>query len=114
MDNPYMWNALRYVEQNPLRAGIVKKCENYPWSSAAFHCGLRDDLVLKPDYRYAEMFDNWREIVNQMIDDDTLEYIRLRTYKGFPCGDNKFVERIAKETGLDYKTKIKGISQKAD
>ena len=108
LDNKHMWNALRYVEQNPVRAGLVIKCEDYPWSSAAFHCGVRDDKVLKPDFNYADMFDNWHEMVNQMLDDEALEYIRLRTYKGFPCGDSKFVDKIARKTGQDFSKKKRG------
>ena len=46
MDDPHLWAALRYVEQNLVRAGIVQRAEEYPWSSAAAHCGLRPDAVL--------------------------------------------------------------------
>ena len=35
----YLWSAIRYVERNPVRAGMVKKAEDYPWSSASAHCG---------------------------------------------------------------------------
>ena len=38
----YLWKAVRYVERNPVRAGIVRRAEDYRWSSAAYHCGLRD------------------------------------------------------------------------
>ena len=46
LDEPYLWAALRYVERNPVRARIVRKAENYMWSSAAAHCGLREDATL--------------------------------------------------------------------
>ena len=98
LDNLHLWNALRYVEQNPVRAGIVAKCEDYKWSSAAYHCGLRDDKVVNPDNRYEEMFDEWQEIVNQMLDSEALKYIRYRTNKGFPCGDRGFVDAIFHKT----------------
>ena len=35
-------NALCYVELNPVRAGMVKKAWDYPWSSAAAHCGVKE------------------------------------------------------------------------
>ena len=38
LDEPYMWAAIRYVERNPVRARLVRRAENYPWSSAAAHC----------------------------------------------------------------------------
>ncbi len=40
MDDPYMWATVRYIERNPVRARIVKRAEDYEWSSAAAHCGL--------------------------------------------------------------------------
>jgi putative transposase len=39
----FLWKAVRYVERNPLRAGMVRRAEDYVWSSAAHHCGMRPD-----------------------------------------------------------------------
>lgn len=36
----HLWMALRYVELNPVRANMVAKAEQYPWSSARYHLGL--------------------------------------------------------------------------
>ena len=33
-EEPYLWAVMRYMEQNPVRARLVKKAEDYPWSSA--------------------------------------------------------------------------------
>jgi putative transposase len=107
MDISHFWNALRYVEQNPVRAGILEICEDYPYSSAAFHCGLRDDNILNPDKNYTEMFDDWREQVNQLLDNETLEYLRLRTSKGLPYGDKKFLDKISRKR-KQYLSKKKG------
>ncbi len=37
LDESYFWAAIRYVEQNPVRAGLVSRAEDYPWSSARAH-----------------------------------------------------------------------------
>jgi putative transposase len=37
MDENYLLAAVRYVEMNPVAAGLVKKPEDYPWSSAKAH-----------------------------------------------------------------------------
>jgi putative transposase len=52
LDEDYLWAAVRYVERNPVRARMVRKAENYRWSSASAHCGLRTDpvLTINPDY----------------------------------------------------------------
>jgi putative transposase len=39
MDDRYLWTALRYVELNPVRAGMVERAEDWPWSSASAHLG---------------------------------------------------------------------------
>jgi putative transposase len=38
-----------FVESNPVRAGMVERAEDYRWSSAACHFGLRDDPMLNGD-----------------------------------------------------------------
>src|ERR1700721_2296623 len=39
LDEPHLWEALRYTELNPVRASLVAKAECWDWSSAATHCG---------------------------------------------------------------------------
>ena len=35
LDDAHLWQALRYVERNPVRAGMVQYARDYTWSSAA-------------------------------------------------------------------------------
>jgi putative transposase len=49
LEEEHAWNACRYVELNPVRAGMVRRAEDYQWSSAAAHCGLRDDPLISSD-----------------------------------------------------------------
>jgi len=46
LDDAHFWEAIRYVERNPVRAGLVQRAEQYRWSSAAAHCGKREDCLL--------------------------------------------------------------------
>ena len=39
LDQSHLWEALRYTELNPVRAGLVTAAESWIWSSAAAHCG---------------------------------------------------------------------------
>jgi len=49
--NPFRWKSriagMRFVmsRENPVRAGMVERAEHYVWSSAAAHCGLREDIA---------------------------------------------------------------------
>ena len=41
LDERHLYMAVRYIERNPVRAGIVNKAEDFPWSSARGHLSLR-------------------------------------------------------------------------
>jgi len=45
---PYLLEVVRYIELNPVRAGMVADAAYYPWSSARGHLGLWDDPLLTP------------------------------------------------------------------
>jgi REP-associated tyrosine transposase len=93
MDEWHCWNAIRYVERNPVRAGLVKRAEDYLWSSAAAHCGLRDDILLSGDCPLVREIRNWSEWLS--IEDDRMEsLIRRHTRVGKPIGSNEFISRL--------------------
>ena len=49
MDEPHLLAAARYVERNPVKAKLVRKAENWPWSSAAAHAGGQTDDLVETD-----------------------------------------------------------------
>lgn len=49
LSDRHLRNAVRYVERNPVSAGMVLQAEDYPWSSAAAHCGSQKDPLLSAD-----------------------------------------------------------------
>lgn len=102
LDDTYTWAAVRYVERNPVRAKIVRKAENYPWSSAAAHCGLRDDLVLTRKTAWRKPFDsirNWSAWLAQGDEAQPLDILRRHADKGLPCGSARFIQKLEKLTG---------------
>jgi len=97
LDDTYLWNAIRYVEQNPVRAGLVEQAELFQWSSAAYHCGLKDiDPVVKTNEDSKLIFEDWSNTLHSVPDQKVTDMLRIRTQKGFPCGDTEFVQRILK------------------
>jgi len=42
MSEQHLMGAVRYVERNPVKAGLVERSEDWPWSSAAVHCAACD------------------------------------------------------------------------
>lgn len=102
LDEPYCRAAVRYVERNPVRAGMVAMAEDYPWSSAAAHCGLRADPLLadhSPWIRSLEGTGNWSTWLAQGDDPPTADLLRRNADKGLPCGSERFVRKLEAATG---------------
>jgi len=94
LDPSHFWNALRYVERNPVRAGIVGRAEDYRWSSAAAHCGLRSDPGLSNMKLPTDVIGDWsRWLMNGNLP-NVDAYIRNQTFAGHPCGSDDFFSEL--------------------
>jgi len=74
MDEQYLLTATRYIELNPVRAGLVSIPEEYPWSSATAHIkGENDDLVkVKP---LLKMIDDWQQFLSGDVSTEEYELL---------------------------------------
>lgn len=108
LDSDYFLNAVRYVELNPVRARMVERAEDYPWSSAATHCGLREDVVVDPRAlpRSLAAIGDWSRWLSQGIADASIAELRRNGRQNLPCGSEEFVSNLEKITGreLNYRT----------
>jgi putative transposase len=101
LDETHLWAAVRYVERNPVRAGLVERAEDYAWSSAAAHCGLRADGVLSEEFPPLDVIRDWRAWLGEGEDDESVARIRRHTKTGRPCGTPSFLgqlERLLERT----------------
>ena len=92
----HFWQALRYVEQNPVRAGIVRQAWAYAWSSAAAHLNEKDKTgLLNLSYwrRIAAQVD-WRAVLEMEQPSDTIEKVRLNTHTGRPLAGDAFITKL--------------------
>ncbi|MFC1779494.1 transposase [Thermodesulfobacteriota bacterium] len=91
MDESYLLATARYVELNPVQAGLVARPEDYAWSSARFHLGLDENpVVCRSPLR--EMVPSWREYLSDVPDETTLTKIKHASRTGRPLfGDTQFV-----------------------
>lgn len=99
-------NAIRYVENNPVRAGMVSEAREYRWSSARAHCHGDADLLLAPDEPRA--IKGWPEWLNGKSDRVIDDLIRECTFTGRPCGDETFVLELERLTGRRLRPKKPG------
>lgn len=93
------WAAVRYVERNPVRAGMVARAEDYLWSSARAHCGRVTDALLTTDWPDTTSVSDWSSWLSTTPDVAFEHRIRARTYTGRPCGSEEFVREIEARTG---------------
>lgn len=115
LDESYLWAAIRYVERNPVRARMVRKGENYRWSSAGAHCGLRHDAILTGKPAWRRQFDsigNWSAWLAEGDEPDELDLLRRNADKGLPCGSEKFIRKLEKQTGRTLKYRPPGRPKK--
>ena len=94
MDEHHLLACARYVELNPVRAGLVERPERWAWSSARAHLGGFRDGLLDPAPLLGRWPD-WQAVLEAGLDESTLQAIRSRERSGHPLGDASFVATIA-------------------
>jgi putative transposase len=88
----HLWTVARYIERNPVRAGIVRQAEDWRWSSARGHIiGESDALLTQPDWLEASEREAYRRHVNEPGDETE---IRRATSTGWPIGGPDFIARL--------------------
>jgi len=118
LDADYFLNAVRYVELNPVRAGLVKEAEDYRWSSAAFHCGLRSDPIVKAQAqtRLLAGITNWSRWLADGISGDSVVTLRRHGSQNLPCGSSQFIAALEQSAGrkLRYRSPGRQAEAKGD
>ncbi|HKI60581.1 MAG TPA: transposase [Mariprofundaceae bacterium] len=113
MDEHHLLAAVRYVELNPVHAGMVKRAEEYPWSSARAHLAGENDQLVKVRPMLKRVSD-WNDYLESDLDETTKEDIRRHGRTGRPLGDERFMNRIERLTGIDFRPKKRGRKRKRD
>jgi putative transposase len=98
MDEPYLLAAARYVELNPVRAGLVCDPAEWRWSSARSHLSGRDDRLVRVAPMLA-MIADWRGFLNSAIREEEFRDMREHGRTGYPLGNAAFVDRLERFVG---------------
>jgi putative transposase len=101
----YVLHCHRYIELNPVRARMTDDPVNYPWSSCAHHCGLRQDVVLSPHAEYTslaatpvERAEAYRHLLHETLSDEDLKSIRLHLQQQRALGRDDFRAMVEAKT----------------
>ncbi len=107
LDNTHLLNAARYIEMNPVRAGLVDKPEKYVWSSARAHLRGEDDCLAKST-PLLDIAGDWRMLLSGGTSREEADKLRLHSRTGRPLGDDCFIEQLEELTGRELKPKKPG------
>jgi len=101
LDVEHTLSALRYIEMNPVEAGIVENAWDYRWSSAAAHCGIRSDPFLDDVeqivtlIRTIENYKHWLNAASADAEERVrVEKIKAATRRDRPCGEKSYWESL--------------------
>jgi len=111
----YFMACMRYIELNPVRAGMVEQPQDHPWSSAAHHLGLRRDPLVVDHALYWALgntpFDrhhHYRQLLDSGMPGSEVRSITDLTLKGRVLGTPRFVESCGESLGRPLTPKPRG------
>lgn len=110
LDQCHLYAAIRYVERNPVEAGLVSNPADYIWSSAAAHIHGKEDLLLRNHTDYLNI-SNWDEYLDSPSKEETAN-IEAHIKTGRPMGDKKFITSAEQKTGRKLHKRKPGPKQK--
>jgi putative transposase len=115
----YLLNCQRYIELNPVRAGMVTDPAHYRWSSYRSNGLGRSDPPLAPHTLYLELGRSsasrlaaYRALFRTELDAEAVTDIRLALNQGQPLGDSRFYARIQRATGVRREPRPRGRPRK--
>jgi putative transposase len=112
---------MRYIELNPVRAGMVSHSSEYRWSS--YHCnamGRVDDLVIQHiEYRRLDMSAETRQAAHRVlfrhhIGESSMAEIRDATNKAWVLGSDRFKQRVQRQLKRRVAPSARGGDRKSE
>ena len=102
------WNLLRLVERNALSAGVVKKAQDWRWSSlwarqhpeAQSHKLLCDALGRTPQA--------WNRRVNAAVDQQELQKFQMSVQRNRPFGSDRWQVQACRKWGMEHTMRPRG------
>ena len=116
----YLLTCMRYIELNPVRAGMVSHPSEYPWSSYRCNAQGQEDELVTPHTEYLRLGKSeevraaYRQLFKHRISESSLGEIRQATNKAWVLGSNRFKQRIQKQLERRVEPSARGGDRKSD
>lgn len=105
--------AARYIELNPVRAGLVQRPEQWRWSSARAHLAGRGDGLVRA-HPLPAMIPDWRAFLDAGVADGEADALRRSERTGRPLGDDAFLADLETRLGRRLRPGRRGPKPKAE
>ena len=104
----YLLACIRYIEMNPVKAGMVQHPAQWQWSSARAHIDRRHDGVVNAAALLDMVEGDWAQFLAQELPDSTTTMLRKHERTGRPLGDPAFLDRVETLLGRSLQPKRRG------
>ena len=115
----YLLACNRYVELNPVSAGMVTKVEDYEWSSYRQKVGIEKEKWIDSDEAYIGLSEDkdarmrhYKNYINRGIPEEEKEMISGAIQRGQLTGTHHFVEEVEQRVGLRVEYRGQGRPKK--
>jgi putative transposase len=114
LDEPHTIAAVRYVERNPVRAGMARIPWTYQWSSARWHTGREQaDPLISNDDQLKHLIQDWERYLLSDDEERFIQLIRKGSSVNRPLGGNHFVWKLERrfKRSLIRRNRVGGASE---
>lgn len=101
----YLLACMVYLDLNPVRAGMVARAQDHPWSSHAHYIGLRRDRLVTPHALFWELGNTpfaresrYQELVQAGVSDEQRSILAQAVTSGWALGDSEFLAHLKAKT----------------
>jgi len=108
IDEEHLMAAARYVAMNPVRARLVERAEDWPWSSVRAHLAGRDDGLVEVAPLLSRCGGRFAALIAEEADAALVAALRAAETIGRPLGPSAFLDRLAALAGRDPRPKKRG------
>jgi putative transposase len=111
----YFMACMRYIEANPVRAGIVAAPWDYRWSSCAHHLGQVKDALVSDHPLFWQLGNTpfereaaYRDLLAEILPSDLSQQITSATLRGWALGSTAFLQELANQNARRSSAKPRG------